>query len=95
MSCVTPAYMNILETMALTEKQQDKVQVCERNGRGKLAKRADAQEGKWRRGRKLKLHLKGPRKSGRRMETKIDRMNWRLLKEKSERKKKENEIIVH
>ena len=29
-SCVTPAYMNGLETMAQTEKQQDKVQVCEK-----------------------------------------------------------------
>ena len=27
-SCVTPAYMIGLETMALTEKQQEKVQVC-------------------------------------------------------------------
>ena len=27
-SCVTPAYMNELETTALTEKQHDKVQVC-------------------------------------------------------------------
>ena len=30
-SCVTPAYMNALETMATTEKQQGKVQVCENN----------------------------------------------------------------
>ena len=29
-SCVTPAYTNGLETMALTEKQQEKVQVFER-----------------------------------------------------------------
>ena len=28
-SCVTPAYMNALKTMALIEKQQEKVQVCE------------------------------------------------------------------
>ena len=28
-SCVSPAYMNTLEMMALTEKQQEKVQVCE------------------------------------------------------------------
>ena len=28
-SCVTPAYMNVLETMALTEKQQEMAQVCE------------------------------------------------------------------
>ena len=28
-SCVTSVYMNALETMALTEKQQEKVQVCE------------------------------------------------------------------
>ena len=27
-SCITPAYMNAPETMALTEKQQEKVQVC-------------------------------------------------------------------
>ena len=27
-SCVTPARMNALEMMALTEKQQEKVQVC-------------------------------------------------------------------
>ena len=37
-SCVTPAYMNVLETMALTEKQQEKVPVCEKqpgkNSRG-------------------------------------------------------------
>ena len=36
--CVTPAYMNGLETMALTEKQQEKVQVCKKqpgkNNRG-------------------------------------------------------------
>ena len=36
-SCVTPKYMNALETMALTEKQQ-KVKVCEKqpgkNNRG-------------------------------------------------------------
>ena len=30
-SCVTPAYTNGLETMALTEKQQEKVQVCKKN----------------------------------------------------------------
>ena len=30
-SCVTPAYINALETMALTEKQQEKVQVCEKH----------------------------------------------------------------
>ena len=30
-SCVTPAYMNALDTMALTEKQQEKVPVCENN----------------------------------------------------------------
>ena len=28
--CVIPAYMNGLETMALTEKQQEKIQVCEK-----------------------------------------------------------------
>ena len=28
--CVIPAYMNELETMALTEKQHEKVQVCEK-----------------------------------------------------------------
>ena len=28
--CVTSAYVNALETMALTEKQQEKVQVCEK-----------------------------------------------------------------
>ena len=28
-SCVTPAYMNELETTALAEKQQDTVKVCE------------------------------------------------------------------
>ena len=37
-SCVTLAYMNALETMALTEKQQKKVQVSEeqpgKNNRG-------------------------------------------------------------
>ena len=37
-SCVTPAHMNALETLALTEKQQEKVQVCEKqpgnNNRG-------------------------------------------------------------
>ena len=30
-SCVTPAYMNALEPMTLTEKQQEKVHVCENN----------------------------------------------------------------
>ena len=30
-SCVTPAYMNALETMALTEKQHEKVHVRENN----------------------------------------------------------------
>ena len=30
-SSVTPAYMKAIETMALTEKQQEKVQVCENN----------------------------------------------------------------
>ena len=29
-SYVTPAYMNALDTMALTEKQQEKVQACEK-----------------------------------------------------------------
>ena len=29
-SCVTSAFMNRLEIMALTEKQQKKVQVCEK-----------------------------------------------------------------
>ena len=29
-SCVTPVYMNAPETLALTEKQQEKVQVCEK-----------------------------------------------------------------
>ena len=29
-SCVTPAYMNALETMTLTEKQHEKVQVCKK-----------------------------------------------------------------
>ena len=29
-SCVTPAYTNALETMALTEKQQEKIPVCEK-----------------------------------------------------------------
>ena len=28
--CVTSAYMNALEKTALTEKQQEKVQVCEK-----------------------------------------------------------------
>ena len=39
-SLVTPAYLNALETMALTEKQQENVQVCEKqsgkNNRGNL-----------------------------------------------------------
>ena len=30
-SCVTPAYLCGLETMAMTEKQQEKLQVCENN----------------------------------------------------------------
>ena len=30
-SCATPAYMYGVETMELTEKQQEKVQVCENN----------------------------------------------------------------
>ena len=29
-SCATPVYMNALETMVLTEKQQEKVQICEK-----------------------------------------------------------------
>ena len=29
-SCATRVYMNALETMALTEKHQEKVQVCEK-----------------------------------------------------------------
>ena len=29
--CVMPTYMNGLETMALTEKKQKKVQVCKNN----------------------------------------------------------------
>ena len=37
-SCVTAAYVNALESMALTKKQQEKVQVCEnqtgKNNRG-------------------------------------------------------------
>ena len=37
-SCVTSTYINALETMAQTEKQQEKVQVCEeqpgKNNRG-------------------------------------------------------------
>ena len=37
-SCVTPAYINARETMELSEKQQEKVQVCEKqpgkNNRG-------------------------------------------------------------
>ena len=28
--CSAPTYMNELETIALTEKQQEKVQVCEK-----------------------------------------------------------------
>ena len=30
-SCVKPAYLYSLETMAMTEKQQEKQQVCENN----------------------------------------------------------------
>ena len=30
-SCVTPAYMNAIETMTLTDKQEEKVQVYETN----------------------------------------------------------------
>ena len=29
-SCVTPAYMNALQTTALTEKQQEEIQICEK-----------------------------------------------------------------
>ena len=29
--CIAPAYINALETLELTEKQQKKVQVCETN----------------------------------------------------------------
>ena len=41
--CVTPAYMNALETLTLTEKQQEKVPVCEGNlvNRILCVKRAD------------------------------------------------------
>ncbi len=34
-SCVTLAYINALETMAQTEKQQEKVQVCKKQQPGK------------------------------------------------------------
>ena len=30
-SCITPAYLYGLETMAMTEKQQERLQVCENN----------------------------------------------------------------
>ena len=30
-SCVTPAYINVLEAMALTKKQQEEIQVCKNN----------------------------------------------------------------
>jgi len=42
-SYVTPAYMTALETMALTQKQQEKVRVCETNLVGIIVgvKRAD------------------------------------------------------
>ena len=43
-SCVTQVYMNTLETMALTEKQQKNVHVCEKNNLVKIivgVKRAD------------------------------------------------------
>ena len=30
-SCITPAYLYGLETMAMTEKQQQRLQVCENN----------------------------------------------------------------
>ena len=29
-SCITPTYTNALDTRAVTEKQQEKVQVCEK-----------------------------------------------------------------
>ena len=46
-SCFTPAYMNALQTMALTEKQQEKVEVCEKHPSKKIVgfKRADKK--KW------------------------------------------------
>ena len=42
-ACVPPAYMYGLETMALTEKQLEKVQICENNWIARIVgeKRAD------------------------------------------------------
>ena len=36
-SCVTPAYLIGLETMAMTDKQKEKLQVCENNWVRRLA----------------------------------------------------------
>ena len=47
-SCVTPVHINALETMALTEKQQEKVHVCKQNNLVRIiagVKRADKR--KW------------------------------------------------
>ena len=47
-SCVTTVHINALETMALTEKQQEKVQVCKQNNLVRIiagVKRADKR--KW------------------------------------------------
>ena len=42
-TCVTPSCLNGMETLALTELQQQRLQVCENNWVGKIAKvtRAD------------------------------------------------------
>ena len=41
MSCVMPAYLYKLEMVALTERQQQCLQVCETTGSGGLVKRMD------------------------------------------------------
>ena len=46
-SCVLPAHLNALETMALTEKQDEKAQVCENIMAGRIVgvNRADKKNG--------------------------------------------------
>ena len=46
-SCVTPAYMNALGTTTLTEKQQEKVQVCEKRSVRIIVGVKRADERKW------------------------------------------------
>ena len=96
-SCVTSAYVNALE--ALTEKQQEKVQVCEKqsgknnhNGRCKTGKESRCPEnGEEMEVRKIEIAMGDCIKSDlERIEEEqkmIDRRNWILLTENVVREK--------